>query len=317
MKYARELDTALAAVRTAARLCEQVRADQQSTAMRKPDASPVTLADYGAQAIICQTLAIAFPDNPIVGEEDARLISGPEQGSTRRDILSYVQRQHPEATEADLLAWIGRGKGEAGDRFWTLDPIDGTKGYVRGDHYAVALALIEDGVVQLGCCACPALPAADGSIGTLFWGIRGEGAWQQPLQGGPDQRLSVSDHHGPTAVMIESVELDHGDPQRQQAIARALDLNPAIARMDSLAKYGVIARGEADLYLRLTPDPDRRENIWDHAVGVLLLEEAGGTVTDDRGQALDFSRGSRLWANHGIVASNGRFHADLLAHLTD
>jgi 3'(2'), 5'-bisphosphate nucleotidase len=117
--------------------------------------------------------------------------------------------------------------------------------------------------------------------------------------------------------MIESVELDHGDPRRQQAIARALDLNPAIARMDSLAKYGVIARGDADLYLRLTPDPERRENIWDHAVGVLLVEEAGGTVTDDRGLPLDFSRGSRLWDNHGIVASNGQFHADLLAHLTD
>jgi 3'(2'), 5'-bisphosphate nucleotidase len=85
-------------------------------------------------------------------------------------------------------------------------------------------------------------------------------------------------------------------------------------RLDSQAKYGVVARGDAAIYLRIPSpkQPDYREKIWDHAAGALIVEEAGGRVTDALGADLDFSRGRRLENNRGIVASNGYLHAAVL-----
>ena len=84
-------------------------------------------------------------------------------------------------------------------------------------------------------------------------------------------------------------------------------------------RYVDVARGDADLYLRL-PQPassDRRENIWDHAAGAIVIEEAGGRVSDLFGQPLDFSHGSKLSQNQGIVASNGHIHDRVLAAIRD
>ncbi|NET59931.1 MAG: 3'(2'),5'-bisphosphate nucleotidase, partial [Symploca sp. SIO2E6] len=86
-------------------------------------------------------------------------------------------------------------------------------------------------------------------------------------------------------------------------------------QLDSMAKYGVVARGEAALYIRL-PFPltsQKRQNIWDHAAGAIVLEEAGGRVTDMYGQPLDFSCGVKLFNNQGIIASNGVIHEVVVA----
>jgi 3'-phosphoadenosine 5'-phosphosulfate (PAPS) 3'-phosphatase len=81
-----------------------------------------------------------------------------------------------------------------------------------------------------------------------------------------------------------------------------------------------VARGEADIYLRApnSRTPDYRENIWDHAAGALVVEEAGGKVTDVYGEALDWTTGRRLERNRGVLATNGRLHeavVDALAPL--
>jgi 3'(2'), 5'-bisphosphate nucleotidase len=80
--------------------------------------------------------------------------------------------------------------------------------------------------------------------------------------------------------------------------------------MDSQAKYGVVARGEAALYLRFPSpqSPNYREKIWDHAAGALIVEESGGRVTDMYGQALCFDCGYEMRRNCGIIASNGVLH---------
>lgn len=320
MQYATERQIAIEAVRRAAALCQAVRHSHQSAAIVKPDHSPVTIADYGAQALICQALAAAFPQDPIVGEEDATLLAQPQMADCLAGVTAIVQTLDATASQSDILGWIGRGKGEPGPRFWTLDPIDGTKGYVRGDHYAIALALIVDGQVEVGVMACPSLPLAFNHPtgdsrserlhprGVLFVAVRGQGAEQIPLQGGPAQTLTI-DPNGPQRL-IESVEVDHGTPSQQHAVADRIGLIAPPLPMDSLAKYGAIARNEAVLYLRLPSGKslDRHENIWDHAAGVIVLEEAGGKVTDRQGKPLDFSQGSKLTANLGIVASNGLLH---------
>jgi 3'(2'), 5'-bisphosphate nucleotidase len=113
---------------------------------------------------------------------------------------------------------------------------------------------------------------------------------------------------------VESVESGHGDQSRQAAIAQAVGITAPSLRMDSQAKYAAVANGEAVLYLRLPSPktPDYREKIWDHAAGVLVVEEAGGKVTDMFGQPLDFSRGAKLTQNQGTVVSNGVIHQTVI-----
>jgi 3'(2'), 5'-bisphosphate nucleotidase len=82
--------------------------------------------------------------------------------------------------------------------------------------------------------------------------------------------------------------------------------------MDSQCKYGLVARGDASLYLRIPARSSYIETIWDHAAGSLIVEEAGGRVTDIRGKALDFSTGRKLTRNRGIIATSGKFHDEVL-----
>jgi 3'(2'), 5'-bisphosphate nucleotidase len=115
----------------------------------------------------------------------------------------------------------------------------------------------------------------------------------------------------------ESVESGHSDHALQQAIAQAAGISRPSLRMDSQAKYGVVARGDAALYLRLPSpkSPDYRENIWDHAAGTLIVEEAGGRVTDMHGQPLDLASDYKMRHNRGVVVSNGVIHEPVLQAL--
>jgi 3'(2'), 5'-bisphosphate nucleotidase len=87
--------------------------------------------------------------------------------------------------------------------------------------------------------------------------------------------------------------------------------------MDSQAKYGILARGEVTLYLRVpsSAEPGYTENIWDHAAGSIIAEEAGGRVTDISGRPLDFSSGIKMEKNRGVLVSNGILHEVVLKAL--
>ncbi len=320
MAYEREKAIAVEAVLAAAQLCQQVRADIPA-AIEKSDKSPVTVADYGSQALICRALAAAFPDDPIVGEEDAGTLRQAAMAAVLAQVTGYVQALVPEARPDQVADWIDRGNGKVGARYWTLDPIDGTKGFLRQDQYAIALALVEAGDLKLGLLGCPALQLEGMSEpGALFMAVRGEGTVLIPLAGGEPQALRVAGMEDPSKLRFaESVESSHGDQARQTAAAQAAGITAASVRVDSQAKYGIVAAGQAALYLRLPSpkSPDYREKIWDHAAGALVVEEAGGRVTDMHGQPLDFSLGPKLINNQGIVASNGAIHEAVLAALRD
>lgn len=320
--YEREKQVAIAAVTAAAELCEQVRSDRCLAAMEKQDRSPVTVADLGAQAVICRAIAAAFPDDPIVAEEDAALLQQPAMLERLEQVTACVQAIAPDATPEAVITWIDRGTGQVGPRYWTLDPIDGTKGFLRGDQYAIALALIEAGEVKLGVMACPAMPVdmsqPDGERGVLFVAVRGQGSLLIPLHSGSAQSIHVFNTSDNNAFRLtESVETRHGNLPLQRKIAQAVGLTAPPLPMDSQAKYGAVARGEAALYIRLpwTEFPDYRENIWDHAAGAIIVEEAGGRVTDIHGKLLNFTLGSKLISNRGIVASNGKLHEVVLRAL--
>jgi 3'(2'), 5'-bisphosphate nucleotidase len=249
-------------------------------------------------------------------------------------VTHYVATWAPEATPDSVRDWIDHGSADSGPRFWTLDPIDGTKGFLRGEQYAVALALIVDGLVQLGALACPNLPLnlsqPDGPRGVVFLAVRGQGAQMSLLPsevspegsyrptrdaGGSAHSISVASLDDPSAArFVESVEAGHTNHAAHESLARALGITQASVRLDSQAKYGAVARGDAAVYLRLPSpkSPHYREKIWDHAAGALIVEEAGGRVTDAQGADLDFSQGRRLEKNRGIVASNGYLHPAIL-----
>jgi len=317
-----ELNTALAAVRAATSVCRSVQKQLVSEqTLQKKDKSPVTVADFASQAIVCAKLAEALPGDAIVGEEDSHELRRDEQAALRKLVVEHVSGAlGATVDESKVLAWIDRGNAQAaGGRYWTLDPIDGTKGFLRGEQYAVALALIENGRVVLGALGCPNLSGDNGEAGVLLAAVRGRGAKAYPLW--------RDDHEGKTirvsaiartseARFCESVESGHSDQDQSAQIAARLGITSEPVRIDSQCKYAVVARGEASIYLRLPTRADYRECIWDHAAGMIVVEEAGGKVTDIAGKPLDFAVGRKLDNNRGIIASSGAIHEAVLEAVT-
>ena len=114
--------------------------------------------------------------------------------------------------------------------------------------------------------------------------------------------------------MLRSYEAGHTNTGQAGELAERLGTAAEPVGLDSQAKYGVLATGGGELMLRLisSKQPDYKECIWDQAAGSIIVEEAGGRVTDLDGNALDFARGIRLTANRGVCASNGHVHDRVL-----
>ena len=186
---------------------------------------------------------------------------------------------------------------------------------MRKEQYAVALALIEDGQIVLGVLGCPNLPT-NGGTGALLVARRGGGARQVPVERGgfhDGAPVGVSDVSDPTeACFCESVESGHSDQGGSAKVAARLRITAEPVRMDSQAKYAAVARGDAAIYMRLPTRKNYREKIWDHAAGTIVVEEAGGRVSDIAGRALQYTHGRQLEENRGILATNGRLHEAVL-----
>ncbi|MEO1235768.1 MAG: 3'(2'),5'-bisphosphate nucleotidase [Planctomycetota bacterium] len=319
MNYDRELEVAVAAVRAASRVCRAVQADLVTAGtLEKKDKSPVTVADFASQAVVCAALKAAFPRVSVVGEEDSRELREDGAAALRAKVAEHAGMSEAEALDAIDHGGFDPASHPGGDSavttYWTLDPIDGTKGFLRGEQYAVALGLIEEGRVVLGVLGCPNL---DG--GLVMTAVRGAGAKRLTLEGEgvAGESVSVSGVADVAqANFCESVESGHSDQDASVRIATELGITAAPYRIDSQCKYAAVARGDASIYLRLPTRPGYREKIWDHAAGLIVVEEAGGMVTDVRGEPLDFSLGKQLDGNRGVVATNGRFHDRVIAAVT-
>jgi 3'(2'), 5'-bisphosphate nucleotidase len=315
-----ELTVALGAARQAAMLCRAVQRDIGAEAIEKKDRSPVTVADFGSQAVVCRALAEAFADDPVIAEEGSAALCEEQNADRLAQVIDHVRAFVPGASRDEVTGWIDHGSAQShSDRFWTVDPIDGTKGFLRNEQYAVSLALIVNGQIELGVLACPNLavdPTRSAPVGVLLHATRRGGAYAAPLDE-PDARparvqVSTTDHPA-DARFCESVESGHSSHADSEAIASQLSITRPPLRRDSQAKYATVARGEADIYLRLPTSTGYREKIWDHAGGVAIVTEAGGRVTDITGRSLDFTHGPKLEANRGVIATNGRLHDAVLA----
>ncbi|KAF9231159.1 hypothetical protein BU15DRAFT_90974 [Melanogaster broomeanus] len=256
--------------------------------LTKVDKSPVTVADYSTQAVVNMILRHAFPADPIVGKEDAGELCQ-ASGEALRDLelandeLTAELRIGEERTPAELMicwmdgvsavmisltsVFLGR---------WTLDPIDGTMGLLRGGQYAVCLALMDDEEVVLGIVGRPNLPVNNaephGPKGCIFIAVVAQGAEQTILSGTNPTPLTIPPVAPRTLNLLASVE----------------------------AAYSDLA-GDGGVYPRMLTRARYKEIIWVKRAGV---------VTDSRGQALDFGLGRDLGENHGVLAAVQKAQAE-------
>jgi 3'(2'), 5'-bisphosphate nucleotidase len=289
-------------------------------AMAKAGREPVTVADYGAQAVILEAVARSFPEHRVVAEEGAAHFEQHAGPTTAEQLVRLVGRALGRPVSLDeVLGWIDY-RGGAGPLTWVIDPIDGTKGFLRGDQFAVAVGLLQEGEPVAGVLACPRLPRRlddpSSPRGWLAWGGRRVGAFRERLQTEAVESISVSERaEASRARMLGSVESAHGDPALLEAVIERAGLGGGWIRLDSQAKYAAVAAGMAEVYLRPRARPEYRDCVWDHAAGTAIVEAAGGRVTDLDGRPLDFSLGSRLEANRGVLVTNGRLHDRVLEAL--
>ena len=338
--YSRELEIAFSVLRAAASLSQSIISSNDKGVIDKNHPEDgfdaVTIADFAIQALLAATFHLHFPQDILVGEESADKLRGdPKLLGRIWELLVGVGKEHSplfripgtEEDACDLIDMCGEGNPGPG-RVWVFDPIDGTKGFVKGELYAINIALLVDGKQVLSAVACPNLsPDVSGTIGdkdvdqsgrgSIFFAVRGYGAFIMPLDG-EDRPRRLNPH--PPAPRKEDLRFvscstipTSGSNEFHQAVASSLgmsfpgcDLVPWVVRWASLA----IGLGNTTVwvYNRL----GRRGKTWDHAGAMLLFEETGGKVTDVFGRDIDVAAGRTLGANFGFVASLVDLHQTVL-----
>lgn len=198
----------------------------------KADDSPLTLADKASHIVIEKHLKEWYPDIPIISEEGRQ--------------LTYEERK-------DF------------DRFWLVDPLDGTKEFInRNGEFTVNIALIEGGIPVAGFIYAPVLD-------TCYYGVTGGGAYKTSQ--GEKIRLTVNEK---STKRIAVRSKSHAAPEEEEVLAK-YDVTDSISVGSSL-KFCMVAEGKADIYYRHGPTME-----WDTAAGQAVLECAGGKVLQQTG----------------------------------
>ena len=262
MSFERELVRAIELARLAGAEVTRLARGELQVEM-KPGDEPVTVADRRASDLIVAGLTTSFPDDPIISEE---------------------RLGNPEALGSP--------------RCWLVDPIDGTKDFIRGeDGYSVMIGLACDGVPAMGVVYQPA-------IDRLFYatsdGARMEYEGQttsiavSQVATAAELRLVVSKSH-------RSADIDR--VKQQLGISNELNIGSVGL------KLCVIAAGQRDLYV----NPAAKTKAWDTCAPEAILVAAGGKLTDLFGRPIDYTK--ELAHRRGLVASNGRAHGEVIAKL--
>jgi 3'(2'), 5'-bisphosphate nucleotidase len=249
--YARLLeDIAIAAREAGEAILEIVR--RGFDVEHKQDSSPVTEADRAAELIILAALARAAPGVPVIAEEE-----------------------------------VAAGRIPAhGDTYFLVDPLDGTKEFVRGgEDYTVNIGLIVDGVPHLGAVFAPATER-------LHAGLVGGGAWLEDVS----NRIPIRTRKPGDELVAVASKSHFNQPTADYLCEAAKDCG--YVAIGSSLKFCIVAEGRADIYPRLSPTSE-----WDTAAGHAVLLAAGGRVDGPDGQPLAY--GKRAFLNRGFVATGG------------
>ncbi|TFY55125.1 hypothetical protein EVJ58_g8442 [Rhodofomes roseus] len=296
LTYSAERQVAVAAVRRACALTSSVfNKLVRNETHTKDDKSPVTVGDFAAQAVVNTILSRTFPHDPVVGEEDSNDLRADTGVSLRERVVALANES--------LTAPLQPGEDES----WGVGP---TQQRTTED----LLAAIDRGNYEGGRSGPPT-----GTRGAIFVATRGHGVFQLPLAPAVSlatdergERLRIPAFTPETLNLLESVEKAHAKLSFNEKVARLLGVTRPPTRMDSQAKYAALARGDGGVYLRMPVGTGYKEKIWDHAPGSVLVEEAGGIVSDSRGRPLDFGLGRTLGENFGVVAAGKEVHAKVI-----
>jgi 3'(2'), 5'-bisphosphate nucleotidase len=242
---------------------------RQGIAVRqKEDASPVTAADMAAHEVLARGLSALDPAIPVLSEEDAE---------------------------------IGLAERSTWQRWWLVDPLDGTKEFIAdSEEFTVNVALIEQGRVIFGVVGVPARELC-------YYGGAGLGAWRR--QGsGEAMRLTVRE--APPAALTVVASRRHSSPAQESLLARLSGHfgELQLASVGSSLKFCLLAEGTADFYPRLAPTSQ-----WDTAAAQGVLEGAGGEVLDLKGAPLRYeARESYLNPSFLALPAAASWRAELL-----
>jgi len=372
--YQRELGIAINAVRLAASISRHVLASTSNltsasnpNSIQKDDLSPVTVADFAIQAVLTLMLRTAFPADDFIGEESADdLHANPDLLRRVKEEVTHClkeeARRQPGADQMDEEAFEfivsqdricelvdacgttetgGPDSGKEG-RVWVFDPIDGTKTFMKGEQYAINVALLVGGRQILSVVGCPKLaldavgPIKDDTLdpkgdegGCILFAVKGYGAYVQPLSD------SMLDPNAPPVVRrlprhadgvaldgLKSVtcwdKIDSGVDEVHKAATEALGASfPGTDLLGWVPRWVSLAMGYGNMSVWVYKKRERHGKIWDHAGAMLLFEEVGGMITDVDGREIDLSAGRKLVRNFGFVAAPRSLHHVVLKTLRD
>ncbi|MCJ7649869.1 MAG: hypothetical protein MUP85_14755 [Candidatus Lokiarchaeota archaeon] len=298
--YHKELKLAIEIVNTASKITEWFR-EVGFQSYQKEDDSPVTIADYATQIYIINKIMEQFPDDQIIAEEDD---SSFIDDIAKRSINSCYEALNIEGNiniEKSLMK-----KDKYSKRQWTVDPIDGTKGYQEGLSYAIGIGLMINSDPKICAIAVPNYKKFGKAI---FISEKDKGS-KFATNTSEFKPIKVSHQsHLKQAKMCHSLHYD--EPWVMEFAKRAEITN--FIQIDSMAKFCMIADGTADLYVK--PMNKSRSFAWDFLPGILLVQEAGGTVTDLRGSKIEFNNDKCIVSTPGLIASNSIIHNDIIAKL--
>ena len=281
--------------------------------MIKPDGTPVTAGDLAVQMAVCAVLARRTPDLIVVGEEGEGSVGGPEGARLLSRAIAAVRSAMGSDAPSDPAKFLASHPIPSGRSWWTVDPIDGTKGFRSGRHYALCLALVEETRATVGVLSCPTLMmgrdpleiGSDDQPGTIYAALEGGGAWKfAPSAGMHSMPASAVRVIRPRATgtpwrVCDSIE-GSSRATRMRKVMDQTGLPWTSVSLDSQCKYALVAEGAADCFMRV-PSATRHECVWDHAPGAIVATEAGAAVSDLAGNPLLFA-GPALDRNRGTLA---------------
>ncbi|KAL2475451.1 putative PAP-specific phosphatase [Abeliophyllum distichum] len=363
-KHYKELQAAVNVVERACRLCVDVQKSLFSSdgkVVQKIDRTPVTVADFGVQALISLEMSKLFPSIPLVAEEDSTFL---RENNLADAVVEVVTDKSAlgdkQLSQDDVLKAIDRGGRDAyvfGSKpatYWVLDPIDGTRGFVKGSEalYVVGLALVVEGEIVLGIMGCPNWQEEySGNFtskiqeynntasrpGVIMISHVGCGTWRKQLWNTQTSdvrvphnwiRCFVDGHHLihdalfciPESQTWESLPLSGQFNAKSHAECvgekQVLVLRTCCG---SLCKYLMVASGRASVFF-LRAKTQRTIKVWDHAVGIICVHEAGGKVTDWRGSQLDLAADQAerrvIFPSSGVLVTNNSIHNQVLEILS-
>jgi 3'(2'), 5'-bisphosphate nucleotidase len=259
VSFTRELETARKVAVEAAALVRTFQG-RPMVVERKPGDEPVTEADRAASRLIIERLGAAFPDDAVLSEEV------PDDGERFRK-----------------------------SRVWMVDPIDGTRDFIRGDiGFAVMIGLCVRGRPQVGVVVHP-------PTGVVYGGVVGQVGWKEQPDG-TRTPLRTSARQGPPGIRLVASKSHRTDDV--DLFRRALAIEDELNVGSVGIKVALVAEGSRDLYIY----PGARTKIWDTCAPEAILLSAGGRLTDLEGRELSYTEES-LANRGGLVATNGPLHS--------